>query len=145
LKELDIVVASVHSKFNQSRKDMTQRLINAINNDYVKIIGHPTSRKINKKKALNMDMQEIFKASKENNTYLEINSFPERLDLNDINVKNAIDTGCKIVLNTDAHDKEHLRYIKLGVAVAKRGWAQKKDVINTHGYNEFDKIISKKT
>jgi DNA polymerase (family 10) len=141
LKELDVVVASVHSKFSQSKKEMTQRLVTAMENENVDIIGHPTGRKINQKKSVQLGMEAIFDASKRTGTFLEINSFPERLDLDDANAKAAINAGCKLAINTDAHNKEHLRYMRLGIAVARRGWLEKKDVINTLSLKELRKLL----
>lgn len=131
LDELDIVVASVHSRFDQSKPEMTRRLVKAMESEYVAIIGHPTGRKIDQKAGSQIDMQTLFETSKKTETFLEINAFPNRLDLDDLNAKAAAEAGCKLVINTDAHDKEHLRYMRLGIAMARRGWLQKKDVINT--------------
>lgn len=131
LDELDIVVASVHSKFDQSKPEMTRRLVKAMQNEYVDIIGHPTSRKIDQKAGSQINMQTLFETSKKTETFLEINAFPNRLDLDDLNAKAAAEAGCKLVINTDAHDREHLRYMRLGIAMARRGWLRKKDVINT--------------
>jgi len=141
LKELDLVVASVHSKFNQSEEEMTRRLVKAMENEDVDIIGHPTGRKINQKKPVQLDMEAIFEASKRTGTFLEINSFPERLDLDEVNAKAAIEAGCKLAINTDAHNKEHLRYMRLGIAVARRAWLEKKDVINTLSLKELRKLL----
>jgi DNA polymerase (family 10) len=131
LKELDVVVASVHSNFNQTKKEMTKRLITAMESDYVNILGHPTGRKIKTKKPYPIDMEKLFEASKRTETYLEINAFPQRLDLDDLNARAAKEAGCKLAINTDAHNKEHLKYMQLGIAVARRGWLRKDDVVNT--------------
>jgi DNA polymerase (family 10) len=131
LEELDIVVASVHSKLDQPKAEMTRRLVKAMENDYVNIIGHPTGRKIHQKEGSQIDMETLFETSKTTETFLEINSFPNRLDLDDLNAKAAAEAGCSLVINTDAHDREHLRYMRLGIAIARRGWLRSKDVINT--------------
>ncbi len=141
LKELDVVVASVHSKFSQSEQEMTQRMVKAMENENVDIIGHPTGKKINQKKPVQLDMETIFETSKRTGTFLEINSFPERLDLDDANAKAAIEAGCKLVINTDAHNKEHLRYMRLGISVARRAWLKKEDVINTLNLKELRKLL----
>jgi len=143
LKDLDVVVASVHAKFKQTEAEMTKRLITAMENEYVNIIGHPTGRKINLKKPCDIDMEKIFDTSKRTKTYLEINSYPERLDLDDVNTHAAIENGCKLVINTDAHSAEHLKFIKLGISVARRGWAEKKDIINAQPLNKFLKLLKK--
>ncbi len=140
LKRLDIVVASIHSSF---RADNTKRLIKAMENRYVNIIGHPTGRMINKRKPYDLDFDKIFEKSKETNTFLEINSFPDRLDLSDVNVKAAINAKCKLIINTDSHFIDHLDFMKFGIGTARRGWATKKDVINTNNLDRFLKIIAK--
>jgi DNA polymerase (family 10) len=131
LEELDIVVASVHSKLDQPKAEMTRRLVKAMENEYVDIIGHPTGRKIHQKEGSQIDLETLFETSKTTETLLEINSFPNRLDLNDLNAKAAAEAGCRLVINTDAHDMEHLRYMRLGIAMARRGWLRRQDVINT--------------
>lgn len=103
-----MVVASVHSRFSQSKEKMTRRLVKAMEKEDVDIIGNPTGRKINQKKSVQLDMEAIFEASNRTGTFLEINSFPERLDLDDANAKAAIEAGCKLAINTDAHNKEHI-------------------------------------
>lgn len=130
LKDLDVVVASVHSNFNQTKQKMTDRLVAAMESGYVTILGHPTGRKIRTKKSFPVDMVELFEASKLTGTFLEINAFPERLDLDDFHARAAKEAGCKLVIDTDAHNKGHLKYMRLGVAVARRGWVEEKDVVN---------------
>ncbi len=141
LKDLDIVIASVHSAFRMDEKEMTSRLINAMENEYVDVIGHPTGRVIMKREAIKLDMEKVLDAAKENNVFMEINAYPERLDLNDVNVKLAIEKGVKISIGTDAHTIAHMRYLELGTAVARRGWAKKEDVINTYSIKELRKIL----
>jgi DNA polymerase (family 10) len=131
LEELDIVVASVHSKLDQPKAEMTRRLVKAMENDYVNIIGHPTGRKIHQKEGSQIDLETLFETSKTTETFLEINSFPNRLDLDDLNAKAAAEAGCRLVINTDAHNREHLLYMRLGIAMARRGWLKRQDVINT--------------
>ena len=130
LKELDVVVASVHSTFKQTKKEMTNRIVSTMESGYVNIIGHPTSRKIDEKRPSEIDMEKLFDASKRTKTYLEINSTPQRLDLNDENVKMAIRAGCKLSIDTDAHNTQHFKNIRLGIGVARRGWTEKKSIIN---------------
>ncbi len=141
LKDLDIVVASVHSNFNQTKKKMTERLTVAMESGYVNILGHPTGRKIRTKKPYPVDITELFEASKRTGVFLEINALPERLDLNDFHARTAKEAGCKLVINTDAHNKEHLKYMRLGVAVARRGWMEKKDVVNTLPLRDLLKLL----
>jgi DNA polymerase (family 10) len=128
LKELDLVVASIHSAFKQ---DPTSRTIAAMENQFVDIIAHPTGRLISRREGFEIDMDRIFKAAQRTGTALEINSFWDRLDLCDIQVRKAVENGVKVAINTDAHHYRHLQYMALGVGVARRGWATKQDVINT--------------
>ena len=131
LKKLDYVNAGVHSNFKMSREKMTERIIKALKNSYLKILVHPTGRILKKRREFDMDIGKIFRAAKQFNVVMEANAFPKRVDLSDINIKSAIETGLKIAINTDSHRKEHLRYMEFGVYQARRGWAQKRDVINT--------------
>ncbi|MGC9516866.1 MAG: DNA polymerase/3'-5' exonuclease PolX [Methanomicrobiales archaeon] len=143
LQDLDIVVASIHSGFRQDRDKITNRIQMAMENENVNIIGHPTGRKIQERKAFDLKFEDIFETSIETNTFLEINSQPNRLDLRDVLVKKAIDQGCKLVINTDAHDEKQLNNINLGIATARRGWATKNDIINTLTLSELKKLLNK--
>jgi len=130
LKELDYVVASVHGGFRQSEGQMTARIVSAMENEHVDMIGHPTGRLIQERKPYDVDMEQLFETSKRTGTLLEINSYPNRLDLNAENVRRAIEMGCKTIINTDAHNADHLKFMRLGIATARRGWLEKKDVVN---------------
>ncbi|MEM2174993.1 MAG: DNA polymerase/3'-5' exonuclease PolX [Candidatus Micrarchaeia archaeon] len=130
LKKLDIVTVAVHSGFKMSEKEMTERIITALNNKHVKIFTHPSGRLINKRLPYQVNMEKIFEVAKKNKIALEIDAFPDRLDLTDVNVKLAKEMGIKITIGTDAHSATQLHYMNLGVAVARRGWAEKKDIIN---------------
>ena len=131
LKKLDVVTASVHKKFRMGKKQMTERILKAISNDNVDIIGHPTGRLIGKREGYDLDFEKIFKAAKDTKTVLEINSQPDRLDLNGYLVKDAKKQGIRFAVVTDAHSLAQLNFIELGVAMARRGWCEKKDVVNT--------------
>jgi len=131
LKGLDIVVASVHTKFTQSQAEMTKRIIKAIENPHVDIIAHLTGRLIGKREAYPVDLDKIMDACKTNETALELNAYPERLDLSDLNCRKAKEKGVKIAISTDAHRDTHLDWITFGIATAKRGWIEPEDVINT--------------
>ncbi len=131
LKKLDFVIAGVHSRFKMTKKEMTERIIRAMKNPNVDIISHPTGRLIQKRDEYQIDFEKILKVAKETGTILEINSYPERLDLNDINIKKAKEMGVKMVINTDAHHVDQMRFIEYGIGQARRGWAEKKDIINT--------------
>ena len=131
LKKLDYVIAGVHSSMKMDRDKMTQRIITAMKNPNVDIISHPTGRILKHRDEYQIDFDKILKAAKETNTILEINSSPNRLDLKDINIRKAKKIGVKMVINTDAHRIEQLGLIEFGIAQARRGWAEKKDIINT--------------
>ena len=131
LAELDIVVASLHMSLRQPREVVTERLLKAIANPHVDVIGHPTGRLIGKRDAADLDMGPILQAAAEHGVALEINANPERLDLRDVHVRMAIDAGCRLAINTDAHHPEHLQYRVFGVGTARRGWASPISVVNT--------------
>lgn len=131
LKELDFVIAGIHSHFKLSRDQMTKRMIKAMSNPYVDIISHPTGRIIGKRAEYEIDLDKILAVAKETDTILEINANPSRLDLNDINIRKAVKAGVKMIINTDAHEERHMDLMNLGVAQARRGWASKADIVNT--------------
>ncbi|MBS3132423.1 DNA polymerase/3'-5' exonuclease PolX [Candidatus Woesearchaeota archaeon] len=137
LKGMDVVVASVHSGLKNPKDKMTERLVKAMESEHVDIIGHPTGRKINERPPYDIDMAKIFDKAKETKTLLEINSSPERLDLNDVNVRVAVKVGVKLVISTDAHSAEQLSNIKFGIATARRGWAEGKNIANTLPLKRF--------
>jgi DNA polymerase (family 10) len=141
LKKLDVVSVAVHSNFKMEKSVMTRRIIKAIQNPYVNILFHPTGRVIKQRPSYEVDMDEIIKAAKKYGVALEVDSFPDRLDLNDTNVKKAVDAGVKIVIDTDAHSPNHLSFLNFGVAQARRGWAKKSDVLNTLPTDKFLKAL----
>jgi DNA polymerase (family X) len=134
LKELDFVVASIHSAFKQ---DPTMRTLAAMENRFVDVIGHPTGRLISRREGFELDMERVIETAAKTGTALEVNSFWDRLDLCDIHVKMAVENKVKIAINTDAHHEQHLSYMALGVGTARRGWAQKQDVINTYPLDDL--------
>ena len=131
LRQLDYVIAGVHSQLKMEKTEMTERIIKAMENPNVDIISHPTGRLIKRRDEYQIDFDKILEVAKETGTILEVNSFPERLDLNDKNIRKAKEGGVKMVINTDAHEKSQMRFIELGIAQARRGWAEKEDIINT--------------
>jgi len=143
LKEQDFVIAGVHSRFKMSKEEMTERIIRAIKNPNVDIISHPTGRLIQKRGEYEIDFDKILKVAKETGTILEINSYPERLDLNDINIKKAKEMGVKMIINTDAHHVEQMRFIEFGIAQARRGWTEKEDIINSWSLEKMLKFLKK--
>lgn len=130
LAKFDIVLGSIHSNFKMPKGDMTKRLIRAIENPHVDIISHPTGRIIHRRSGYEFDFETVCRAAAKNKTILEINSYPSRLDLNDVNIRRAIGCGVKLSLGTDSHTKNQLHYLELGIDQARRGWATKKDVVN---------------
>jgi DNA polymerase (family 10) len=137
LKELDLCVISAHMHQNLPAEDQTKRIIAAIENPYSKILGHPTGRLLNKRKEMEFDMKKVIAACVENDVYLEINSSPIRLDLTDKYIRIAKEKGAKFSINTDSHSIDHLEFMKFGVAMARRGWLEKKDVLNCLSLDSF--------
>jgi len=143
LKKFDFVYIGIHTSFKMDKKQMTNRIINAMENEYADFLAHPTGRLIGKRNPFEIDVEKICDMAKNTDTYLEINSFPDRLDLNDIHIKLAREKGVKFVIGTDAHSFKSLYYIQFGVATARRGWLEKKDILNTYSQNEIEKILEK--
>ena len=141
LKELDFVIAGVHSSFKMEKERMTERMIKAMRNPNVDIISHPTGRILKRRDEYLIDFDKILKVAKETGTILEINSYPVRLDLNDQNIRRAKTAGVKMVINTDSHHKDQLRFIEFGIAQARRGWAEKEDIINTQPLEKLLKFF----
>jgi DNA polymerase (family 10) len=137
LAQLDVVVASIHSFMNLDRAAMTDRILSAIENPYVQIIAHPTGRLVLRREAFDYDMEKILDAAKKNGVTVECNAYPDRLDLKDIHLRMAKQRGMKVVISTDAHNTTHFRFMKYGVITARRGWLEKKDVVNTLPLAEF--------
>lgn len=131
LAELDIVVASLHTSLQQPRSVVTDRLLGAIRNPHVDIIGHPSGRLLGRREPADLDMEKIFKAAAETETALEINAHPERLDLNGAHTRRALELGCLLTINTDAHHTDQFGFMRYGVGTARRGWARADSVVNT--------------
>ena len=143
LSKLDYVIAGAHSNFKMSKKDMTERIIKAIKNPYVKIISHPTGRILKRRDEYQIDFDKVLETAKKSGVVLEINSNPERLDLNSENIKKAKEAGVKMVINSDAHHKNQLSFIEFGITQARRGWAEKEDIINVWSLEKLLKHFSK--
>jgi DNA polymerase (family X) len=137
LAQLDVVVASVHSYMNLPREAMTERLLAALENPYTQIVAHPTGRIIMRREPFDYDMEKILDAAKKHGVAMECNSYPDRLDLRDVHLRMAKQRGVKIVISTDSHSTTHLPLMKYGVITARRGWLEKKDVINTLSAGDF--------
>lgn len=143
LKEFDLVVAAIHTGFKQSRTALTARLVKACKSKFVHIIAHPTGRLWGERDAYDIDLEEVFRAAADTNTHMEINSFPQRLDLNDANSRRAKEIGVKLAVSSDSHSTSQLETIQFGIFTARRGWLTKDDVINTLALEELLKEIKK--
>jgi len=141
LTEFDIVGAAIHSYFSLPKEEQTKRLISAMSNPNVDILFHPTSRIIKQRQSIEIDMEKILQVSKETNTILEVDASPSRLDLQDEYIKLAIENECKLSIDSDAHDKSHMYFLKFGISQARRGWAKERDVINTLPLEKFLKSL----
>jgi DNA polymerase (family 10) len=137
LAELDVVVCSVHSYMNMDRAEMTERMLAAVENPYTQIIAHPTGRLVLRREPFEYDMEAVLDACAEHGVAMECNAYPDRLDLRDVHLRMAKQRGVKIVISTDSHTTHNLQFMKYGVETARRGWIEKKDVINTLPLNEF--------
>lgn len=136
---LDGAIAAVHTAFNMAKDEMTQRVLRALGNPFVRILAHPTGRMLNKREGYELDWEKVFRLCIKHNKALEINAWPTRLDLPDVLVREAVKKGVKLVVNSDAHAGGEMEVIRFGVAVARKGWAQKSDILNTLSYNQFIK------
>lgn len=143
LKELDLTVCAVHYKFNLSREKQTERIIRAMDNPYFNILAHPTGRLINEREPYPLDMERIIRAAKERGCVMEINAYPDRLDLNDIHARMAKESGVRISVSTDAHASAHLDYMRFGIAQARRGWLEAGDIINTLPLEDLRRILKR--
>ncbi|MEW6457361.1 MAG: DNA polymerase/3'-5' exonuclease PolX [Acidobacteriota bacterium] len=144
LSKLDVVIAAIHTGFKQDIKTQTRRIVRAMKNKYVNLIAHPSGRLLGEREAYELDMDEILKVAKDTRTNIEINAYHLRLDLRDIFCKKAKELEVKMAIGTDAHILDQLDYIKLGVYVARRGWLEKKDVLNTYPLIEIGKYLNKR-
>ena len=137
LQQLDVVVCSIHSYFNLDRAAMTERMLAAIENPYTQIIAHPTGRLLLRRDPMDYDMEKILKACANHGVAMECNSYPDRLDLKDVYLRMCKDRGVKVVISTDSHNATNLAFIHYGVTMARRGWLEKRDVINTLPTEQF--------
>ena len=142
LRELDFVVGAVHSKFNMESDAMTKRILTAISNDYLTILAHPTGRRLEQREPYFIDLEKVMLAAKAAGVCLELNAFPERMDLNDVNCRMAKEIGVKIAIDTDSHNVPQLDNMLFGVSTARRGWLEKGDVLNTLSLKELVSFLS---
>jgi DNA polymerase (family 10) len=131
LSKFDYVIASIHYGFKLSKSEMTNRLLKALDNEHVRVLGHPTGRKLLSKQSYDFDFERVVNKAVDKRIALEIDAFPDRLDLNDKNSIKAKSLNAKLVINTDAHQKKQMNYMRLGVGVARRAMLTKKNVLNT--------------
>jgi DNA polymerase (family 10) len=141
LEQMDIVIASVHSHFNQSSQEMTDRLVKAVENPNTSLLGHPTGRLLLRREAYPFDMDAVLKAAARKKVAMELNAYPDRLDLGDRHLRLAKQHGVKIVINTDSHHTSHMDKIRFGVLQARRAWLTKEDVLNTLPVEKFAKAM----
>ncbi len=144
LAKLDIVIGSIHDNFKMSKEAMTARICRAMANKNMDIWAHPTGRLLGRREGYEVDWEIVFAQAVKTGTTIEINAYPERLDLSWQNVKRAKEMGVKLSIGTDAHTTGHLEYLELGVSVARRGWSTKKDIINTMSFNELMGFLKNK-
>ena len=144
LAQLDVVVCSVHSYMNQDRAEMTERLLKAIENPYAQIIAHPTGRLLLRRDAFDYAMEKVLDACAKHGVAMECNSYPDRLDLKDVYLRMCKEKGVKVVISTDSHNTQNLSFIRYGVTMARRGWLEKGDVINTLPVKEFLGVLRAK-
>jgi DNA polymerase (family X) len=137
LSQLDAVVCSVHSYMNLDRAAMTERLLAAIENPYTQIIAHPTGRLLLRRDPFDYDMEKILEACAKRGVAMECNSYPDRLDLKDVHLRMCKERGVKVVISTDSHNTANLSFIRFGVTMARRGWLEKHDVMNTLPTDQF--------
>jgi len=142
LRQLDFVVGAVHSKFTMPEKEMTERVLTALSNDNMTILAHPTGRVLEQREPYALDMDRVMQAAKDHEVCLELNAFPERLDLNDIYCRKAKEMGVRVAISTDSHSIAQLDNMRYGVATARRGWLEAQDVLNTMGLVSLTDFLS---
>jgi DNA polymerase (family X) len=144
LAQMEIVIASVHTRFEQSREEMTARVIRAIENPYVRILGHPTGRLLLRREPFAIDIAAVLKRAAELGVAMEHNAAPERLDLNDRDLRLAKEMGCRIVMSSDSHDARNLGKMDYGVKQLRRAWLTAEDVLNTRDAKKFVSHLRKR-
>ena len=141
LSELDFTVCSIHSDFQLDRNRQTERILRAMDNPHFTILGHPTGRLLNQRPAYAVDLERLITAAADRGCFLELNAHPDRLDLDDVHCRLAKEIGVKVAISTDAHSVDHLDYMRLGVAQARRGWLEPSDVLNTRTLPQLQKLL----
>jgi DNA polymerase (family 10) len=144
LEHFDIVLVSVHSKLDMPKAQMTKRVLKALSHPAVDILAHPTGRQMHRREPVDIDLEAVFHAAKEHDVALEIDAQPQRLDLNDVHVLRARELGVPIVIDSDAHSVDHLRFMGYGVDQARRGWLEKAHVLNTLNWSDFERWLKRR-
>ena len=144
LEELDLVICSIHYKFDLSREKQTERILKAMDNPAFNILSHPTGRLINERKPYEINMEKIMEAARDRGCFLELNAHPDRLDLRDTHCKMAKEMGIKIAIGTDAHRIDDLDLMRFGIGQARRGWLESEDVLNTRDWKELKKLLERR-
>jgi DNA polymerase (family 10) len=143
LDQLDLRICSVHSYFNLSREKQTERIVQAMDNQYFNILAHPTGRRIGERAPYDVDLEQVMEAALARGCFLEINAQPQRLDLDDVHAKMAKDMGLKLAINTDAHSVAELKLMRFGVGQARRGWLEADDVLNTQSWEDLKRLLER--
>ena len=141
--DCDVVVAAIHSRFNMPEDEMTERIVAGISNENVNIFAHPTGRIINEREPYRVNIETLIAAAKKRRVALELNSHPDRLDLKDTHCRQAKEAGAMISINTDSHADQQLTNMRYGIATARRGWLEARNVINTHTLAGLRKFLAK--
>ena len=141
LKELDVVVAAVHSNFKLDRRKQTARIVRALDNPYVDVLAHPSGRLISEREPYDIDMLRIIRAAKENGVHLELNAHPERLDLTEVHCRMAREEGVLVAVSSDAHGIDEFSYLEYGIGQARRGWLEKDDILNSRTLNALKRLL----
>jgi DNA polymerase (family 10) len=144
LVQLDVVVASIHSGLRQNRDTITARCLKAIRNPHVDILGHATGRMIESRPPSAIDMEQVLQVAVETGTVVEINAHPSRLDISDVYARRALELGCKLAINCDAHVRDGMEMMEFGIGTARRGWVEAKDVVNTYPLAQMLQMLKDK-
>jgi DNA polymerase (family 10) len=142
LAEMDFVVAAVHSHFSMDRKAMTRRIIRAMRNRWVHALAHPTGRLLGRREPYPLDLEEVASAAAAEGVWLELNGQPERMDLGDLAARAAHERGARVIVSSDAHSVDELRYLELGLSIARRAWLRKEDIVNTLSAQQLEKQLA---
>ncbi len=142
LKELDIVVCSIHHRFHLPREQQTERILRAMDNRYMQILAHPTGRLLGRRSPYEVDLERVILGAKERGCAIEINAWPNRLDLDDVHAKFAREAGVPLVIATDSHKTTELDFMRYGIAQARRGWLERNNVLNARDLAELRQLLS---